>query len=160
MATSPQNSSQGGSNKKRSVSTARVPQPDVSSFAATARDGGCRLAEGHAPAQREAVFSSLTLVAAAFARGACALCHHVCCACVRLVPSCARGIACKPCCCHQSDHRSPTPRALCRRDDSRWSIPRRAPSGVARLFIVRINRLQNLTSHSYTVSGAVVLAVS
>ena len=50
------------------------------------------------------------------------------CACVRLVPSCAHGIACKPCCCCQSDHRSPSPRALCRRDDSTWSIPRRAPS--------------------------------
>ena len=62
------------------VSTARVPQPAVSSFAATARDGGCRLAEGRAPARREAVFrlsSSLTLVAAAFARGSCAFCHHM-----------------------------------------------------------------------------------
>ena len=62
------------------VSTAREPQPAVSSFAATARDGGCRRAEGRAPARREAVFrlsSSLTLVAAAFARGSCAFCHHV-----------------------------------------------------------------------------------
>jgi hypothetical protein len=39
-------------------------------------------------------------------------------------------------------------------------MPRRAPSEVARLFIVRFNMLQNLTSHSYTVSGAALLAVS
>jgi hypothetical protein len=31
---------------------------------------------------------------------------------------------------------------------------------LARLFIVRFNMLQNLTSHSYTVSGTAVLAVS
>ena len=42
---------------------------------------------------------------------------------------------------------------------------RRAPSEVARLFTVRFNMLQNLTSHLYTVSGArepiaAVLAVS
>ena len=113
------------------------------------------------PLQRAmAVFRlSLTLVAAALARGACALCHRVR---VRALGAimCAVAFACKPCCCRQSDHRSPSPRALCRRDDSTWSMPRRAPSEVARLFIVRFNMLQNLTSHSYTVSGTAVLAVS
>ena len=38
------------------VSSARVTQPAVSSFAATTRDGGCRLPEGRAPARRKAVF--------------------------------------------------------------------------------------------------------
>ena len=68
---------------------------------------------------------------------------------MRFVPSCAR--ACAWChhvrsgICHQSDQGSPSPRALCRRDDSTWSMTRRAirtlqdanqksPSEVARLF--------------------------
>ena len=41
---------------KNCVSTARETQPAVSSFAATTRDGGCRLAEGRAPARRKAMF--------------------------------------------------------------------------------------------------------
>jgi hypothetical protein len=102
--------------RRSSVSSARRSQP----FRAS-------------PLQRAmAVFRlSLTLVAAALARGACALCHRVR---VRALGAimCAVAFACKPCCCRQSDHRCPSLRALCRRDDSTWSMTRRAPSEVAR----------------------------
>ena len=115
-----------------------------------------------ATARREAVFrlsSSLTLVAAAFARGARAFCHHVR---VRALGAIMCAWHClQTLLCRQSDHRSPSPRALCRRDDSTWSMPRRAPSEVARLFIVRFNMLQNLTTRSPAHELiAAVLAVS
>jgi hypothetical protein len=70
--------------------------------------------------------SSLTLVAVAFARGSRAFCHHVR---VRALGAIMCAWHClQTLLCRQSDHRSPSPRALCRRDDSTWSIPRRAPS--------------------------------
>jgi hypothetical protein len=134
---------------RSSVSSARRSQP----FRASPLQRAMADAGLLRRARREAVFRlSLTLVAAALARGACALCHRVR---VRALGAimCAVAFACKPCCCRQSDHRSPSLRALCRRDDSTWSMTRRAPSEVARLFIVRFNMLKNLTSHSSTVSG-------
>ena len=60
------------------------------------------------------------------------------------MPSCAHACAC--CDVHDvhclpnlaiSRYRFPSPRALCRRDDSTWSMTRWAPSEAARLFIVR-----------------------
>ena len=94
---------------------------------------------------------SLTLVAAALARGACALCHRVR---VRALGAimCAVAFACKPCCCRQSDHRTPSLRALCRRDDSTWSMTRRAPPAFHHT-LQHATEPINLTSHSSTVSG-------
>ena len=141
------------------VSTARVPQPTVSSFAATARDGGCRLAEGRDGAARGRVPALLV----SYASRGCVRARPV-----RFLPSCARACAW----CHHvrvallANLDVAVNRITVLRHRVRFAGVTTARGAsrngrhLARLFIVRFNMLQNLTSHSYTVSGTAVLAVS
>jgi len=143
----------------RRVSTAREPQPTVSSFAATARDGGCRLAEGRDGAARGRVPALLV----SYASRGCVRARPV-----RFLPSCARACAW----CHHvrvallANLDVAVNRITVLRHRVRFAGVTTARGAsrngrhLARLFIVRFNMLQNLTSHSYTVSGTAVLAVS
>ena len=145
--------------RRSCVSTARVPQPTVSSFAATAREGGCRLAEGRDGAARGRVPALLV----SYASRGCVRARPV-----RFLPSCARACAW----CHHvrvallANLDVAVNRITVLRHRVRFAGVTTARGAsrngrhLARLFIVRFNMLQNLTSHSYTVSGTAVLAVS